>query len=174
MAERWGARLGPRPKGLRIGVSWRGGAAATSAGQRSMELADLAPVLDIPDCQVVSLQYGDPRAEVQAGNAASGQGVIVFPPAEIEDFEDLAGLVSALDVVVSVQTSIVHLTGALGTDCLAMVPYNPIWRYTAHASVMPWYRSVRILRQAQPNAWQPVLRDVAEILKARARSPGRS
>jgi hypothetical protein len=174
VAERWAARLGPRPRSLRIGVSWRGGTPRTGASQRSLTLADLASVLSLPDCQIVSLQYGDPRAEVEAASTQLGRDITVFPPAEIDDFEELAGLIVNLDVIVSVQTSVVHLTGALGTDCLAMVPYNPIWRYTAHASVMPWYRSVRILRQAKPNAWEPVVQDVAEILKARARSPGRS
>ena len=162
VAERWAARLGPPPKGLRIGVSWRGGTPGTGASQRSLTLVDLAPVLNLPGCQIVSLQYGDHRAEIEAASAALGRDIIVFPPGEIDDFEELAGLIANLDVVVSVQTSVVHLTGALGTDCLAMVPYNPIWRYTAHASVMPWYRSVRLLRQARPNAWEPVVQDVAE------------
>jgi Flp pilus assembly protein TadD len=172
--ERWAARLGPRPTGLRIGLSWRGGTLATGAGQRSLALADFAPLLDLPDCDFVSLQYGDPSAEVQAVNADLQQPIRIFPPTDIDDFEELAGLIANLDVVVSVQTSVVHLTGALGTECLILVPYNPIWRYTAHASTMPWYRSAQIHRQAEPGAWASVIARVAEDLKARVRSPART
>lgn len=68
--ERWGARLGPKPKGLRIGPSWRGGSALTRAAMRSVPLAALSPILAHPGCEFVSQQYGDPRAEVAA--VASG------------------------------------------------------------------------------------------------------
>jgi Flp pilus assembly protein TadD len=167
VAERWAARLGPRPQGLRIGLSWRGGTPGTAASQRSLALAQFAPLLGLPDCEFVSLQYGDATAEVQAVNSGLSSKIRIFPASDIDDFEDLAGLIAAVDVVVSVQTSVVHLTGALGKDCLVMVPYNPIWRYTAQAATMPWYRSARIFRQSEPEHWDPVIRSVAESLRSR-------
>lgn len=165
--EAWAARLGPRPKGLRIGLSWRGGVPSTGRSQRSLALAQLAPVLDLPGCEFVSLQYGDVTAEVEAVNAGRGVPIRAFDPAETHDFEDLAGLIANLDVVVSVQTAAVHLAGALGTDCLTLLPHNPEWRYTASGSAMPWYRSVELYRQPEPGAWEPVVREVAEALKLR-------
>ena len=104
--EQWAERLGPRAaSGLRIGLTWRGGTAAHRHGGagRSPWLR-LAPVLALPDCEFVSLQYGDPGAEVAAINAGLANPVRLFPPAEIEDFEPLAALIGTLDVVVSVQT----------------------------------------------------------------------
>jgi hypothetical protein len=162
---RWKATLGPRPSGLRIGLSWRGGVQGVLP--RSVPLDQLAPILDLPDCEFVSLQYGEVEGEVAAASARLGRSIRVFPKAQIDDFEDLAGLLMTLDVVVSVQTAIVHLAGAIGKDCLTLLPYFPEWRYTAAASTMPWYSSVKLHRQAAPGAWEPVVREVAEHLKSR-------
>jgi tetratricopeptide (TPR) repeat protein len=170
--EAWAARLGPRPTGLRIGVSWRGGLPDTRRGERSLPLAQLAPILDLPGCEVVSLQYGDVAAELAVLNAGRANPVRAFDPAEIHDFEDLAGLIANLDVVVSVQTAVVHLAGALGTECLTLVPHNPEWRYTASGSTLPWYRSVALFRQDAPGAWEPVIRDVADVLRRRLAGHG--
>jgi Flp pilus assembly protein TadD len=165
--ERWAARLGPRPAGLRIGLSWRGGTPTTNAARRSLTLEQFAPILDLPDCEFVSLQYGDVADEVAAVSARLGRPVRVFPKAEIDDFEELAGLLDTLDVVVSVQTAVVHVAGALGKDCLVMLPYSPEWRYMASSPTMPWYGSVELHRQSSPGAWEPVLREVTDALKAR-------
>ncbi|WP_372785609.1 tetratricopeptide repeat protein [Phenylobacterium sp.] len=173
VVARWAARLGARPKGLRIGLSWRGGTPGTSASQRSLALARLAPRLEAPGDEFVSLQYGDVSAEVAAVNAGLAREIRVFLPGDIDDYEELAGLIANLDLVVSVQTSVVHLTGALGTECRVMVPYNPIWRYTANAATMPWYRSARIFRQPEPEGWDPVIESVAETLRA-SRPPART
>jgi tetratricopeptide (TPR) repeat protein len=162
---RWAERLGPRREELRIGVSWRGGVASTRRNARSLSLAQLAPVLDLPGCEFVSLQYGDVRAELE------GSPVRAFPAADIDDFEELAGLVANLDLVISVQTALVHLCGAVGTECLTLVPHHPEWRYGTRGPAMPWYRSVRLFRQPEPNAWEPVLQQVAHVLADRLRAP---
>jgi ADP-heptose:LPS heptosyltransferase len=76
---------------------------------------------------------------------------------------------AGLDVVVSVQTAAVHMAGALGVDCLAMLPNYPEWRYTANSPTMPWYACVELHRQPAPGAWDPVLDEVTEALKLRLR-----
>lgn len=167
--EAWAARLGPRDGRLRVGLSWRGGIQGTRASFRSLPLAELAPILDLPGCEFVSLQYGEVAEEVAAVNAGRANPVRLFPAADIADFEDLAALVLSLDVVVSVQTALVHLCGAVGQDCLTLVPYNPEWRYTLKADVMPWYRSVSLFRQAEQGRWEPVVQRVAERLRERRR-----
>jgi tetratricopeptide (TPR) repeat protein len=169
--ERWMARLGARPRGLRIGVSWRGGTPRTGQAGRSLALTELAPILGLPGCEIVSLQYGDVREEVEAANATLKSDIRMFPREEIDDFEELAGLLTTLDVVVSVQTAVAHLAGALGTECMVMIPQNPEWRYTARASTMPWYGSVRLFRQSQPKSWDSVLGQVVEALQSRLASP---
>ena len=163
----WVQRLGATAAGPRIGLSWRGGSPRTGQKQRSVTLGQLSPVLDLPDCTFTSLQYGDPRVEVETENSERGRNIQVFAPEEIADFEDLAGLVEALDVVVSVQTTLVHLAGALGKPCLALVPSHPEWRYAAQGSDMPWYPSVEIFRQSEPWKWDSVIEEVATALQGR-------
>jgi tetratricopeptide (TPR) repeat protein len=164
---RWAKRLGPRSRPLRVGLSWRGGAPTTRRSLRSLGWAELAPILDLPDCEFVSLQYGDVNAEL----ATAPVPIRVFPASEIEDFEELAGLVAELDIVVSVQTALVHLCGAIGQTCLTLIPHNPEWRYGASGSTMPWYRSVRLFRQANPGEWGPVVAQAADALRARLAAP---
>jgi tetratricopeptide (TPR) repeat protein len=164
---RWAERLGPRPKGLRIGLSWRGGSAGTGSRRRSVDIAQLMPILDLPRCELFSLQYGDVDAEIGAANRKLGVDIRSFPRAEIDDYEELAGLVLNLDAVVSVQTSLVHLCGAVGQTCLTLLPANPEWRYGLNGEDMPWYGSVRLLRQVEPDRWEPVIVAAAEALSAR-------
>jgi hypothetical protein len=157
LRARWAGRLGPRPARLRIGLSWRGGSALTRSHSRSLPVEALRSLLDLPGCDYVSLQYGDPRAEVAALNATLKTPIRVFDPQEIDDFESLAALVDNLDVVVSVQTAIVHLAGAVGRRCLTLLPYRAEWRYGASGPTMPWYRSVELLRQSTAGDWGPVI-----------------
>ena len=165
---RWTERLGTRPERLRIGLSWRGGLPQTGRLKRSLSLAQLAPILALPGCEIVSLQYGDVAEEVAAANRLMPTPIRLFPPEAIDDFDDLAALAQACDVVVSVQNSLVHLCGAIGKDCLTLLPNNPEWRYTLAAEIMPWYRSVRLFRQAYAGDWIPVVQRVAEALKRRS------
>ncbi|MGZ6019787.1 MAG: tetratricopeptide repeat-containing glycosyltransferase family protein [Phenylobacterium sp.] len=157
VAQAWRARLGPKSRRLRVGVSWRGGAPTTRATARSMPLSMLRPLLTRDDCEFVSLQYGEARAEVEAANADLPSPIRLFDKAEIDDFEQLAGLLCGLDLVVSVQTSIIHLSGALGTPCFTMIPQTPEWRYMIARDDMPWYGSVRLFRQTDEAGWPPVI-----------------
>jgi Flp pilus assembly protein TadD len=166
-AARWAERLGPAEGLLRVGVSWRGGSPKTRGAARSVTLDQLAPVLDVPGCEFVSLQYGEAAAELEAFAGRTGRAIRRFPAGEIEDFDDLAGLVANLDVVVSVQTSVVHLTGALGKPAFVLLPRVPEWRYTSAARTMPWYGSVRLLRQAGDGGWAPVIARAAQALRDR-------
>lgn len=167
--DAWRERLGPKRGALRVGVSWRGGTKTTRVNQRSLDLRQLEPVLSLPDCEFVNLQYGDVADEVAAANDGRANSIRLFPPEEINDFEDLAGLLANLDVVVSVQTSLVHLCGATGTDCLTLIPRQAEWRYTARSSTMPWYGSVRLFRRAEAESWEQVVERVAETLRQGAR-----
>lgn len=168
VANAWKARLGPKTTRLRVGLSWRGGGDKTSGQKRSIELERLRPLLEREDCEFVSLQYGDVEAEVAAFNATLARPIRIFPKEEIEDFEPLAGLVLGLDLVVSVQTAIIHLSGALGAPCLVMIPHVAEWRYGAEGETMPWYNSVRLIRQSKADDWSTVIETVGAELAARA------
>jgi tetratricopeptide (TPR) repeat protein len=169
--QAWRERLGPRQTRLRVGLSWRGGSVKTGRSARSVDLAELTPLLARADCEFVSLQYGKVAGEVDEVNAALASPVRYFPRDEIENFEHLAGLVEALDLVVSVQTSLIHLCGALGAPCLVMIPSNPEWRYGATGKTMPWYHSVELFRQTSPGDWGPVIAAIgAELDRRQIRS----
>lgn len=166
--DRWTRALGPRTTPLRIGISWKGGLPSTGQSLRSMTLEDLRPILESPRCEVVNLQYGDPRPEIAAINATLSRPIRVFEPEAIADFEDLAALVQELDLIVSVQTAVVHLAGALGRPTLAMVPPVAEWRYGASGPHMPWYTSVELFRQPIGRSWGSVVEQVAARLAADA------
>lgn len=162
---RWADRLGPAGGVKRIGVSWRGGLDRTRRSDRSMDLAELAPLLELPGCEFVSLQYGDVGAE--AVNATRDRPVRLFPPEEIDDFEDLAGLIQNLDLVISVQTALAHLCGATGTPALVMLPPTPEWRYMAEGATMPWYRSITLERRRDGEGWAPLVDRVGRAVAQR-------
>lgn len=159
--EAWRRRLdAAAAPGLRIGISWRGGSKRTRAVSRSMELGQLLGALDRDDRTFVSLQYGDVSDEVAAANVGRERPVLAFPPSEIDDFGDLAALIGALDVVVTVQTAAAHLAGALGAPGLVMIPRWPEWRYGLQGERIAWYGSLRLLRQTEAGDWSAVLADV--------------
>ena len=87
---------------------------------------------------------------------------------EIDDFEQLAGLVCALDAVVTVQTAVAHLTGAIGRPGLVMIPRRAEWRYGAAGEDIPWYGSLRLLRQTDEAGWRPVIDRVIHEIEAMA------
>lgn len=165
---RWAERLGPKSARLRVGLSWRGGIPRTGRSDRSLPLADLAPITALPGCEFVSLQYGETAEEIAAANAALPRPIRAFPKEEITDFDDIAALVQSLDVVVSVQTAVVHLSGAVGTPALVMLPQRPEWRYAALPVSMPWYGSVSLFRQDDRGDWDPVIARIAARLRRMA------
>lgn len=173
IAKAWSERLGARATPLRIGLSWRGGLMRTRGAARSLPLSALAPLLNRPDCSFVSLQYGDVTDELAAANARLARPIQAFPAAAIDDFEDLAALTGALDAVVTVQTTLAHLTGAIGQRGLVMIPQRPEWRYMAAGPTLPWYGSLELFRQAQGEDWAPVIVRVGQALDRLAAESGR-
>ena len=163
--ERWRRRLAACGAQPRIGVAWRGGTATSRRGLRSLPLEQLAPVLQGVPATWVSLQYTDCGAEIAA--VAGRHGVAVHHWQEaIDDYDETAALVDALDAVVTVCTAIVHLSGALGRRTLVLVPFAAEWRYGAAGEAMPWYPSVRLLRQRAPGDWADLLGRVTNELRA--------
>jgi Flp pilus assembly protein TadD len=162
--ERWRERLGRLGPGRKIGLAWRGGTIHTRARSRSVELTQLLPLLRTPGTHFVSLQHGDCREELARFNADHRVAVEHWPEG-LADCDETAALVAALDLVVSVQTAVVHLAGALGRPVRALVPAVPEWRYLLEGEDIPWYPSVRLIRQAGAGAWQPVIEQIARELR---------
>ena len=166
--EYWKHRLQALGPGLKIGVSWSGGAPATGRESRSLRLAEWSPILQQPACSFVSLQYGKAGGELHAVSQQLQVDIHDWREA-IESYAETAALVAALDLVISVQTALVHLTGALGKPAWVMLRAASEWRYLEHANAMPWYPSVRLLRQRHPGDWQHVVARVAQDLAQLAR-----
>jgi tetratricopeptide (TPR) repeat protein len=160
----WRGRLSSLGEGPKIGISWQGGQDQTRRRLRSIPLDEWLPILTVEGAHFVSLQYTDCQDELRA--LAERHGIIVHHWQEaIDDYDETAALVSALDQVVTVCTSVVHLTGALGKPAWVLVPTIPEWRYLNAGASMPWYPSVRLFRQPRQGAWQDVLEEVGRRLR---------
>lgn len=155
----WRSRLDELGPGPKIGVSWRGGIATTRRHLRSFALEEFLPVLRQP-ARCVSLQYGHCGAEL--GALARDHGVVLPHWQDaLDDYDETAALVCALDLVVSVCTAVIHLSGALGRPVWVLVPAIAEWRYLDRGETLPWYPSARLFRQAAPGPWHDLIADVA-------------
>ena len=136
----------------KIGLVWRGGSLHKGDLTRSIPLATLLPYLPA-DNVYVSLQK-ELRDEDKTDLARSG---IYHFGDELHDFSDTAALASTLDMVISVDTSVAHLSGALNLPTYLLLPFSPEWRWLMERSDSPWYPSMRIFRQPHANDWHSVL-----------------
>lgn len=164
----WRERLSALGAGLKVGISWLGGTHKTRSPLRSIPLPQWLPIFNAVQAQFVSLQYGDCRAALDELAGRHGKRVMHWQEA-IDDYDETAALLTALDLVVSVCTAAIHLGGALGRPVWIMAPYCPEWRYGFAGKDMPWYPSVRVFRQASFGEWSPVIATVARELRGLGR-----
>jgi hypothetical protein len=158
----WADRLGPHDR-LRVGLVWSGNPAHLNDCNRSLPFEMLAPVLDVDAC-FVSLQK-EMRPSDRA--ALDARGGIIDLTADIRDFVDTAALISGLDLVLTVDTSVAHLAGALGKPTWIMLPYTPDYRWLLDRDDSPWYPSVRLFRQDRTRDYTPVITRICAELGAR-------
>jgi len=160
----WRGRLSQGEGRLNVGISWTGGVRKTRQPARSIPLDRWVPILEVPGINFVSLQYTS-EAGAEAAELSQRHRIQVSHwPEAIQDYDETAALVSALDLVLSVCTSVIHLGGALGQRVWVMAPYSPEWRYGFAGDTMPWYPSVRIFRQPAYDEWDAVIKRVASEL----------
>jgi tetratricopeptide (TPR) repeat protein len=161
----WRERLSSLGRGPKIGISWSGGVRKTRRPLRSIPLDKWLPILRVPEVRFVSLQYTK-EAHAETAEIRDRHGIAIEHWQEaIDDYDETAALVTALDLVVSVCTSVIHLGGALGQPVWVMAPRVPEWRYGFTGDRMPWYPSVRIFRQTAFAEWDPVISTVAAELE---------
>ncbi|MGE4242882.1 tetratricopeptide repeat protein [Ramlibacter sp.] len=157
---RWRERLGPA-RGRRVGIVWGGSTQHVNDRWRSVPLAELLATLP-PGIEYVSLQK-DTRPD--DGALLDAAGVRRFE-SDLADFSETAALCELLDLVVTVDTSVGHLAGALGRPTWIMVTAVPDWRWLLDREDSPWYPTVRLLRQPKEGRWEPVLSRVGAELAA--------
>ena len=146
---------------LRIGLAWAGRRTHPHDYNRSCPLAAFSPLASFENATFYSLQVGD-GAE-QAGAPPPGMALKNFSK-HIHGFEDTAALISALDLVISVDTSVAHLAGAMGAPIWLLLPEVADWRWMTGREDSPWYPSMRLFRQSKPGDWDGVMRSVAASL----------
>lgn len=158
-AERLWAML---PRGSRrIGIVWAGRPTHRNDLRRSTRLAALAPLMELPQTAFVSLQKGPAQAEI---GQYWGRAPLLNLGPEIRDFADTMAVVECLDLVVTVDTAVGHLAGAMGKPVWIMLPYAPDWRWLLGRSDSPWYPTARLFRQSAARRWEPVVADIAAAL----------
>ncbi len=160
-------RLAP-PTYRRIGVVWAGRPTHNNDRRRSTTLAAFAPIAALPRVALVSLQKG-PSAD-QAGRYY-GRAPLINIGAEIKDYDDTMALLECLDVVVTVDTSVGHLTAAMGKPAWIMLATAPDWRWLLDRADSPWYPTVRLFRQSVAGQWGDVMSCVAGALRERFEAP---
>ncbi len=161
LCARWREQI-PRTRGVNAGIVWHGSAYRIGdrfAG-RSMPLEELRPLAGIPGVTLYSLQHGAGRAELSRANPP-------FPAIDLApDFENTAAAIEALDAVITIDTSVAHLAGALGKRTLLMLPRNACFRWMVGRDDTPWYPSMRLFRQSTPGCWSDVVAAVGRALQA--------
>ena len=171
-AASWQTRLAALGPGLKIGLVWAGNPGRLSAmhagvdTRRSIPLERLAPLLAADGVRFVSLQK-----DRRAGEEPARYGML-DPMGEVRDFADTAAIVAALDLVIAVDTSVVHLAGALGQPVWLLNRFDSCWRWLRDRDDSPWYPGLRQFRQKMPGDWDGVVAAaaaaLAELVAARA------
>jgi hypothetical protein len=150
-----------------IGIAWTGGMRHTAAQYRQWTLDDLLPIFKAIDAHWVCLQYKDSEDEIRAFREQHDVDLVQYPYATLtDDYDDTAALVESLDRVISMQTAVVHLCGALGKRCDVFVPQTSQWRYGENFTSLPWYSSVNVIRQAVRGHWKNTIEAYARTTKA--------
>jgi len=166
-AAKWRERVA-RLGGLKLGLVWAGNARSGQLRvnrvdrRRSMRLDQLSELATVAGVTFVSLQKGEPAA--QARTWRSGSGLVDWTE-ELSDFADTAALIEALDLIISVDTSVAHLAGALGKQVWLLSRYDHCWRWLTSREDSPWYPTMRLFTQASPGDWAGVMTRVSAELR---------
>ena len=161
--EEWGQHIATLPKGLNVGISWAGGLKKTRFDKRTIVMDHLAPILTTQGANFISLQY-HPWAAEECARVGGKLGVPIYHWGDaIADYEDTAGLLMNLDLVITVNTSLHHLAGALGVRQWCLTPVMCAWRYGIRGA-SPWYSNCTMIRQTTEGDWKPVIQAAADGL----------
>ncbi len=148
----------------RIGIVWAGRPTHHNDRNRSTALSTFAPLAELPGISLISLQKGASQSQI---GTYWGTAPLVNLGPEIRDFGDSMAVLECLDQVVTVDTSVGHLAGALGREAWIMLPYAPDWRWLLHRTDTPWYPTLRLFRQGPERQWGPVMQRIVREVSAK-------
>lgn len=161
--KRWRRRYAALGPGLKVGVSWRGGKSPAERRLRTLCLDDWLPVFAVPGIRFVNLQYGERAPELKA-LADRHEVTVADWPGAVDDLDDFAAQIEALDLVISVANTTVHFAGALAKPVWVLVPAAPSWRWQLNRPDCLFYPTSLLIRQAHGERWAPVIERVAARL----------
>lgn len=148
-----------------IGISWKSGNEELGAA-RSATLDLWQPVFENTDCAFINLQYGDVAAELSALKQETGSEIYHDDSVDpLKNMDTFAAQLTALDLVISIDNSTVHLAGAMGVPTWTLLPTAPDWRWMLECSTSPWYPAMRLFRQQNIGSWADVFEHVSKTLK---------
>ena len=165
LGEKFDALLARAGDRLRVGIVWSGSITFADNANRSAGLAPYLRFAAIPGVQLYGLQKGPRLEELKALGTDS---LIIDASPLLDDFADTAALIQRLDLVLMTDSSVTHLTGALGCPIWVMLMHHPDWRWLKERTDSPWYPSVRLFRQQTPRDWEHVFAEVEQELTALA------
>ena len=148
-------------KKIKVGLVWRGNPDYLRDDIRSIELEDFLPYIKSTKIQVISLQKNKTKYDEKF---LKKNTQIIDIMDEVETFSDTAGIIENLDLVISVDTSVAHLSGAMGKKTWTLIPFSPDWRWLMYRDDTPWYQSMTLFRQKSVGDWQPVLESIEKNL----------
>jgi ADP-heptose:LPS heptosyltransferase len=164
----WNTRFNTLPHKINIGISWRGGLVGKRRASRSISLEEMTPILTKvnQNANIINLQYGDHQQEIQSFTEKTGITIFDWEDHDpIKDLNNFAAQISALDLVISIDNSTVHFSGAVGTEVYVLLPFNQDWRWLDHSTDSYWYPNLMTLfRQHSTGVWDDVLNDVSNAL----------
>lgn len=162
VAEKW-SRFPAEGRGPRVGIAWAGNPRYKADGQRSMQLETLLPLLERPGFEWISLQKNGAEEQIAALPAHVR---VVDGASQEKNLAETAALIATLDMVVTTDTCIAHLAGAMAKPVWILLPYMSDWRWMQKIETTPWYPTARLVRQRREGDWGEVLERVAAAIKA--------
>lgn len=169
--QRWRERLAGLGAGLKVGVSWGGGAGKADTAHRRTKPQDWWPLSTVPNVHWINLQYEVPSAEVDEWRQLAGDRFHDWSDFDRKhDLENFAALVSELDLVISVVNSTVHIAGAQGMPTWTLVPAGGEWRWLASGEKCVWHDTVRLFRQPRLDDWSSVFKLLRSELTSLSRT----
>jgi tetratricopeptide (TPR) repeat protein len=155
-------KLGIDNEKKNIGIVWRANPAFKNDRNRSFDLEYFRTLLDIPNTRWFGLQVGERAADLKI---TEGMDEVIDASPVLNDFYDTASVIKELDLVISVDTSVAHLAGSLGTPVWILLSFMADWRWLLNQDVSPWYPSARLFRQPTRGDWDSVFEQVGAALK---------
>ncbi|MHB8578573.1 MAG: tetratricopeptide repeat protein [Ignavibacteriaceae bacterium] len=146
---------------LKVGIAWAGNPNHSSDKKRSVSLKCFEKIAGINSLKLFSLQIGEASKEINEVNF----DIKDLSSFGMNDFSDTAAVIANLDLVITVDTAVVHLAGAIGKETWLLLPYFPDWRWMLDRKDSPWYPSIKLFRQPNPGDWDSVFQNVMDELK---------